>query len=354
MKKTITFGVLTTAGIFILLFALQCKKAYAPTEPPLTKIENTLGFGILDKIKGIWNGPVTSNTALGGYPEWIVDFRPISANQISAKNELDTLNSIHMSYFIAKYNNEYRVCFRNGGSFGGQTRVSYFLADSVSETSAQSYYRFAEIIKGKSRAYTEVIFKNDSLIMKSYSNKYNTLTTATLHMTWNAKLQDATSCQLAVTNFAFPKKTLTKDFSTTFTGQTEAVYYSIGGGDPYTETNQPYLGQATINYTYLGTYTPNANKKVFLIITTQPLISGITINTANLKYRSRYVILAANNNSFVFNYMHPGTYYLYALYDADGNKTFNSGDWVSTTNTTFTLSNHGTTSSTTQINFTVP
>jgi hypothetical protein len=39
-----------------------------------------------------------------------------------------------MSFFIAKYNNEYRVCFRNGGSFGGQTRVSYFLADSVSET----------------------------------------------------------------------------------------------------------------------------------------------------------------------------------------------------------------------------
>ena len=183
MKKTITFGLLITTGIFLLTFALQCKKDHStdnpPAENPLTKIENTLGFGLLDKVKGIWNGPVTSSTPLGGYPEWIVDFRPISENQISAKNELDTLNSIHMSYFVAKYNNEYRVCFRNGGSFGGQTRVSYFLADSVSETTSQSYYRFAEIIKGRSRAYTEVIFRNDSLIMKSYTNKYNTLTAAT-------------------------------------------------------------------------------------------------------------------------------------------------------------------------------
>jgi len=358
MKKTITFGLLIATGIFILTFALQCKKDHTtdnpPAENPLSNIENTLGFSLFDKVKGIWDGPVTSSTPLGGYPVWIVDFRPISENQISAKNELDTLNSIHMSYFIAKYNNEYRVCFRNGGSFGGQTRVSYFLADSVSETSSQSYYRFAEILKGRSRAYTEVIFRNDSLIMKSYTNHYNTLTTPTLHMTWNAKLQDTTSCQAAVTNFSFPIKTLTKDFSTTFTGKTEAVYYSIGGGDPYTETDQPYLGQATINYTYLGTYTPNASNKVFLIITTQPLISGFTINTANLKYRSRYVILAANDNSFVFDYMHPGTYYLYALYDADGNNTFSSGDWVSTTNTTFILPNHETTTSTTQINFTIP
>lgn len=351
-----------TSALLILLLAAGCRKDKTveptpPVDPPtdsISDVNNTLGFGLLNKVKGIWNGPVTSSTALGGYQEWIVDFRPISENQISAKNELDSMNDIHMSFFIAKYNNEYRVCFRNGGSFGGQTRVSYFLADSVSETSSQSYYRFAEIIKGKSRAYTEVIFHDDSLIMKSYTNVYNTLTTPSLHMTWSAKLQDTSSCQAAITNFNFPKKTMTKDFSTTFTGQTEAVYYSIGGGDPYTESQQPYLGQATINYTYSGSYTPNPSKKTFLIITTQPLISGFSINTGNLKYRSRYVVLSATDQSFVFNYMHPGTYYLYALYDTDSNNSFSSGDWVSTTNTTFTLTNQGTTSSLTQINFTIP
>lgn len=355
MKNQIPIKILGAAVLIVILLLTQrCSKDNSTGNNPPADIQNTLGFGLLNKVKGIWNGPVTSSTPLGGYPEWIVDFRPISENQISAKNELDIMNDIHMSYFIAKYNNEYRVCFRNGGSFGGQTRVSYFLCDSVSETSSQSYYRFAEIIKGRSRAYTEVIFRSDSLIMKSYTNHYNTLSAPSLHMTWNAKLQDTTSCAAAVSHFSFPKKTLTKDFSTTFNDQTEAVYYSIGGGDPYNESEQPYLGQATINYTYGGNFTPDPNNKTFLIITTQPLINGFSINMANLKFRSRYVILSATNQSFVFNYMHPGTYYLYALYDADGNQNFSSGDWVSTTNATFTLTNQATTTGTTQINFTIP
>ncbi len=346
--------------LIVLVLISSCKEKTPDDDnnnngnPDYATLDSTFGFGVLNKVKGIWNGPVTSSTPLGGYPEWIVDFRPISENQVSAKNELDTMNDIHMSFFIAKYNNEYRVAFRNGGSFGGQTRVSYFLADSVSETSTQSFYRFAEVLKGKLRAYTDVLFRNDSMIMKSYTNKYNTLDSATLHMTWSAKLQDSNSRQPAVSNFNFPKKTQTKDFSTIFNGQTEAVYYSITGGDPYPETDQPYLGQATINYTFSSSFTPNPSNKVFLIITTQPLISGISLNTGNLKYRSRYVILAANDNSYTFNYMHPGSYYLYALYDADGNNNFSSGDWVSTSNVAFNLSGQGTTSASTQINFIIP
>lgn len=345
--------------LFSVIGLVSCKKDKTPEEEPTSSspyssIQNTYGFNLLNKIKGIWNGPVTSTTPLGGYPEWIVDFRPISENQISAKNELDTLNDIYMSFFIAKYNNEYRLAFRNGGSFGGQTRVAYFLVDSVSETSSHSYYRFSEIIIGKNRAYTEVLFKDDSLIISSFTNHYNTQPTATPHMTWRAKLQDNTSCQAAVDNFSFPKKTLTKDFTNTFNGQAEAIYYSLTGGDPYPETDQPYLGKAIINYSFLGTYTPNPATKVFLIITTQPLISGINFNSANLKYRSRYVILDADDDSYTFNYMHPGTYYLYALYDEDGNGTASSGDWFSATNTTFSVGSLQTISASTVINFTIP
>ncbi len=349
----------------VLFYLTNCKhdeKTNGPTpdpNPPPTQpdINNTFGFGVLKKLKGIWNGPVTSTTPLGGYPEWIVDFRPNSENQISAKNELDTLNDIFMSFFIAKYNNEYKVAFRNGGSFNAMKRVSYFLADSVSESTNSSFYRFSEILKGKKKAYTEVIFRADSLYVRSYTNKYNTLTSAAPHMSWSAKLQDSLSCQAAVTNFSFPKKTLTKDFTSTFASVTEAVYYSTSGppaGDPYPETAQPYLGQTTTTYNYAATYTPVPSKKVFLVITTQPLFSGFTYNAANLKTRSRYVFLSASSASYTFNYMHPGTYYYYAFYDNDDNKTINSGDWISTVNTTFTLGAAGTTTTTTQINFTIP
>lgn len=319
--------------------------------------KNVLGFDVLDKLKGIWNGPVTSTTALGGYPEWIVDFRPISENQISAKNELDTLNDIHMTFFIAKYKNNFGVVFRNGGAFTGLQRVSYFMADSVSQQGGESFYRFSEMVKGKKRAYTTLLFKGDSLIMRTYTNVYNTQSSATPHMTWKAELQDLTSCQDAVANFNFPKKTLTKDFSSTFVGQSEAVFYSSSGppvADPYTENMQPYLGKTTVNYTYSGVLVPNSSKKVFIMITTQPLIDGFTINSASMKTRSRYVVLSANDQSFTFNYMHSGSYYLYALYDNDGNGIFSSGDWVSTTNTNFTLSNQGTANISTEINFTIP
>ena len=113
----------------------------APTVPAQPDINNTLGFNLLKKIRGIWNGPVSSTTMLGNYPEWIVDLRPISENQISAKNELDTLNDIFLSFFIAKYNNEFKIAFRNGGSFAGMKRVAYFLVDSVSENGNNSFYR---------------------------------------------------------------------------------------------------------------------------------------------------------------------------------------------------------------------
>jgi len=344
----------------LLVFATACRDKNdnasnsntggATNPPPIT---NVTGYNLLNKVKGIWNGPVTSTTLLGGYPEWIVDFRPISENQVSAKNELDTLNDIHMSFFIALYNNQYKVAFRNGGAFGGNQRVSYFLADSVSEGSAKSYYRFSEIKKGKTRAFTEVIFSADSLYIKSYTNKYNSLPAATPHMTWSAKLQDSTSCQAAVTNFGFPKMTMTKDFTSSFTGVTEAIYYN-SSADPYPETAQPYLGQTSANFTFATSYAPSSAKKVLLIITTQPLFSGPVFLSANLKYRSRYVFLSAANPGYTFNYMHPGTYYYYTLYDNDDNKSFGSGDWVSTANTTFTLGAVGTATTSTQINFTIP
>ena len=345
--------------LVVTLFAMSsCKRDDSnnnqnkpdPNEPTTDSI---FGFGILNKVKGIWNGPVRSSTALGGYPEWIVDFRPISATQISAKNELDTLNDIHMSFFVAFYNNEYKMCFRNGGSFNGMTRVSYFLADSVSETGLQSYYRFSEIIKGKLRAFTEVIRKQDSLIILSYTNKSNSLSQPVMHMAWRAKLQDTTSAQEASTHFNFPQHAVGKNLSQSFQGLNESIYYNTTD-EPYNEESQPYLGKSTVSYSFSPNLTPVASKKVFILLTTQPLISGFSLNYGNLKFRSRYVILNSNNHSYAFNYMHPGTYYAYGLYDTDGSMGFSSGDWVSTTNTPISLTDKGVSSASLQINFAIP
>jgi hypothetical protein len=38
--------------------------------PTITASTPVKGYNLLSKICGIWDGPVTSTTALGSYPEW--------------------------------------------------------------------------------------------------------------------------------------------------------------------------------------------------------------------------------------------------------------------------------------------
>jgi hypothetical protein len=149
---------------------------------------------------------------------------------------------------------------------------------------------------------------------------------------------------------------MVKDFSTTFDSRPEAIYYNADlASDPYPMGAQPYLGKTTVNVSFGSGFTPSSTKKVFLMITTQPLFSGFTFNASALKYRSRYVFLASTDNSYTFDYMHPGNYYLYSLYDANGDGTFSSGDWMSSNLTnTFTLSPLGTQTVGTTIDFTIP
>ncbi|MCC6836928.1 MAG: hypothetical protein IT234_00185 [Bacteroidia bacterium] len=355
--------------LFLLSIALlnsSCKRDSVDNEEttpgttdigPINSGSDVMGYGILDRLPSIWNGPVVSATALGGFPEWIVDLRPISAAQVSAKNELDSVNNILMSFFIVKHANAYKMAFRNGGGFAGNQRISYAVIDSVSETANNYFYRFSDFRAGRNRVYVDVLFKDDSLIMHTYTNVYNTLPSAQTHFLWKAKMQDSTSSQNAISHFSFPQKQMVKDFTSTFDSRPEAIYYSVSdlANDPYNESSQPYLGKTTVNISYGAGYTPDPAKKTFLMITTQPLFSGFTFNASQLKYRSRYVFLASTDNAFTFNYMHPGTYYLYSLYDANGDGTFSTGDWMSSNLTnTFTLTELGNQTVNTTINFTIP
>ncbi|MCC6701492.1 MAG: hypothetical protein IT221_08210, partial [Fluviicola sp.] len=340
-----TANIVLGFSLILSLFSTSCKdkKDTEETPPPasgsggIDASTTVTGYNILSRLPGIWNGPVTSTTALGSYPEWIVDFRPVSAAQVSAKNELDSVNNILMGFFIVKHGGAYKMAFRNGGGFAGSQRIAYAVIDSVSETTNNYFYRFSDFKAGQNRVYTNVLFKDDSLIVHVYTNVYNTLSSPQTHMLWRAQLKDNTSAQPAITAFSFPQKQMVKDFSSTFDAVSEAIYYN-SSTDPYDETSQPYLGKITVNVSFDGTHVPDPDKKVFLMITTQPLFSGFTYLPAQLKYRSRYVFLASTDNAFTFIYMHPGSYYLYSLYDANGDGTFSSGDWMSSNLTnTFTL-----------------
>ena len=322
---------------------------------PISSSSTVVGYNILEKLSGIWNGPVVSPTPIGSFTEWIVDFRPISPSQISAKNELDSINDIFMSFFICKYDNAYKVAFRNGGGFNGDVRNSYMIIDSLNEGPTESFYRFVDPISGGTRVYTDVTFKQDSLIMHTFTNQFNTLSEPTTHMQWTANLRDATSAQDAIAQFNYPQKQLTKDFSTTFSGLTEAVFYSYAS-DPYPETDQPYLGNSAVNVTITNPVTVDPLKKVLVSVTTQPLFSGVTFIPANLDFRSRYVLVGANSlTGYTFNYMHPGTYYVNTIYDSNGDGLFSSGDFMNSTfDVPLTLTDSGTSSTNITIDFQIP
>ena len=308
---------------------------------------------MLTKLPGIWSGAVSSTTSLGGFSNWTLDFRPISPSQVSGKSELDTSNDIFLSFFVVRNGDKYKMAFRNGGSWAGNKRISYEIIDSVYETTNYSYYRFSDFVKGGARNIFVVEFSGDSMYQKAYTNKYNTVSPTVLHMAWGSKRLDATSAAPAISHFNFPQKTMIKDFTNAFAGRTESVWYSLNG-DPYSEADQPYLGKAQISYSFLNTLSVDPSKKVFLLLTTQPLFSGATYNASVLNQLSRYVIVNANYLSYSFNYFHPGTYYLYALYDKDGNGISSSGDYISYSNTTFTVGDKQTVSASTQINLVVP
>ncbi len=296
--------------------------------PPLTDTTTVLGYGILNDFIGIWNGPVTSTTPLGGYPEWILDFRPIAEAHLSGKAELDTVNDIFMGFFITKFEQKYVMAFRNGGGFAGLQRVSYAQCDSSYELGGERYYRFSDFKAGPNRVYAEFRFRNDSVYMQTFTNKYNNLSAPTLHMQWAAKRTDTTAVQVAKQHFGFPKKKLMKDLSTSFDSLTEAVFYDINN-DPYRQMDHPYLGQTSVTCTFGSAVQPQAGAQVILIITTQPLFSGFNYVPANLKYRSRYVLLTgANANNYAFDYMHPGDYYLNAIYDTNADQVPQSGEFI--------------------------
>lgn len=312
------------------------------------------GFGLLEKISGIWDGPVNSPTTLGSFPLWIVDFRPISASQVSAKNELNDDNDIFMSFFVCKHNGVYKMAFRNGGKFAGNIRNSYMIIDSVNENNSFSFYRFIDPISGGNRVYTDVTFEGDKLTMHTFTNKFNTLSTPVTHMKWNAVIKDRTSAQEAIDFFNFPQKVITKDFTTTFDGLTEAVFYSTAQ-DPYPEYDQPYLGVANLTVNITSPATIDPSKRILIAITTKPLFDGLAFNTTNLKFRSRYVFVQANNPTFSFNYMHPGKYYVNAIYDTNGDNNFSSGDFMNSSfDMPFTLTEKGAKDVSVTINFEIP
>lgn len=318
-----------TVALAVLL--AQCTTAPSrgqsvPQAVSATPGDDVLGFGILARLPGLWHGPVSTTTPAGSFENWYVDFRPVSSAQVSQYSTLDAQTRNFLSFFIVKYDGRLMVAMRTEGVFRNKGCVTYEVIDAVKES--EGYYRFCDFVTGDNRAYTEFRFTDDGLVMEVYTNRFNSVSPLEIHSRWEARRADTTAAAEAVEVFSFPQPVMVKDFTDVFRHRSESIYYDMDA-DPYTSASQPHVGELTVAIHVDSGLAAGRVAELLLLLTTESLFDGPVFREENLHFISRYGYLPAGTPSHTFTHVHPGTYYLYAYGDTDGDKQYLSGDYMS-------------------------
>jgi len=335
-----------TAVALILITFASCKHNESSEE------QSIIGYGFLNRISGMWNGPVTSSTTAGSFPIWYCDFRPVGASQVSQFSQMDSITTTNLSFFIVKYKDQLRLTQRTEGCHNDTCCVTYEVLDSASETNG--YYHFSDFVKGSKRAVSIYKFTGKQLEMKVYTNKFNKYDSLVWHSTWEATLATTDFTKQAISYFNFPQPVMTRDFTNAFNNMTESIFFNFDN-DPYNSLLQPYVGNVTVNISISPDLQVNQTDQVFLVFTTEPLFTGTTFLPASLKYTSRYILLPASTTTYTIRNVHPGSYYLYSVIDKNHDGTYGPGDYISSDiNHTFTVIDSQPLTITTSIDMVIP
>jgi len=327
MKKIITLVLLTGTALLFMPAGINGQvNITINTDNSNVRTNDIVGFGILKRLPGLWNGPVTSTTSAGSFDRWYVDFRPVSAAQVSQFSMLDSQTVNITSFFIVKYRDRLRVAMRTEGCFAKKCCVTYEVLDSANE--ASGYYRFSDFCAGLKRAYTEFRFKENEFVMEVHTSKFNKVNPLQVHTHWETKLADRKAAADAISHFNYPQPVMIKDFSDAFKNMTESIFFSFEN-DPYNSSSQPYMGSVTVNIIIDKALKVAANQELCLLLTTEPLFEGLKYDPEKLKYISKYVYLPVGTKSYTIKNVHPGKYYIYSYDDLNNDKKHKSGDYMS-------------------------
>lgn len=313
-------------AIFLLFFSIIFFQSNCFSQNHELVNDDVLGFDFMDKITGLWNGPVYSNTPAGSFDVWYVDFRPNAESQVSQYSSLDAHTINYTSFFIVDYQDEMKIAMRTEGVFMNKGCVTYEVLDSVNVQ--KGYYRFSDFQAGENRAFTEFIFKDDKLIMQTFTNKFNTEEKLTLHSKWEAKLASKTYANQAKEQHNFPQAIAVKDFTDAFKNMTESIYFTFEN-DPYPTSPQPNVGSVTVNIKIDESIKVKDHHELFIALFTENIFDGLKYKKENLKYFSKHVYLPVDTKSFTIENVHPGKYYLFSYNDVNEDKKHKKGDYMS-------------------------
>lgn len=285
------------------------------------------GFGILYRLPGLWNGPVTSTTPAGSFPKWYVDFRPTSAGQLSQFSTVKPGLNNYLSFFIVRHGGRLKVAMRTDATFRGKGCITYEVIQSADEE--RGVYVFADFQSGKSRAYTVFTFTGRMMNMRTFTNKFNKLRAPVLHADWNARLVSRAPALAAVRALGYPRPHAVKDFSTVFGNRHESIYF-VRKEAPYPSETEPYVGRIRFLISTGGKVKHRSRDEVLLMLTTRPLYDGFRYLPSRLQYLSKLVYLPGDIREHLMTLVHPGSYYLYAYTDTNGDKRHSAGEYCAT------------------------
>ena len=324
-------------------------KDYGEFKPPQIKPVDVRqqGFELLEKMQGHWVGNMN---LMGQKLDWMAfDYRAIAPSHVHGIFEGGTIGNLFTSFFVTKFNGTQTIFARNGGLLNGIYRTSYFVLDQVKYGRGWSYYRLVDARGGKDIMWMELTFYGNSLEFNSYTSRFG-LTEPKLHMAFKATRKNKTLAAEAAKAVRFPQNSVDFDFSKGLPKPnwpegvplTSASYVWEEEGktllelgkiarDPYRINQIPHLSKLTVS-AVRDSRTQGKKLHIYL--------SRLALTDAQGRFKTQggYVRLdlldtllsfpeiSAEQDSFTFTYLHPGSYFLTMFADVDGDGYPSPGD----------------------------
>lgn len=334
--------------------AKESKEEYdfiAPTIVPIDIDEK--GFEFFNRMKGHWVGDMN---LMGQKFQWFsFDYRPISPSHIHGIYEAGSMGNLFTSFFIADYKGTKTIMARNGGLLNGIYRTSYFVLDEIKISKSKQYFRLVDAYGGADIMYMDLTFISDELHFKSYTSKFGLSGKPKLHMDFRAKRKHLDLSNNVAQFLNYPQNAVEVDFSkglptptwNTYNGSITSASFiyqdtnKLGlkqlaklSGDPITIQDMPYLSQLDVDVSKNESL---SKYKLILYLSINPLTESngkIILENSYIKKDLFDGVLAfpeleAGQTNFTFTYLHPGNYFLTAVFDKNEDGYISKGDYTS-------------------------
>jgi hypothetical protein len=184
---------------FILLVCSSCNKTDIQIQE-----EETLGFELMNKVKGLWLG--TNQSAQQDYDYYLLDFRPVSPSHVFANFQDSADFNLNHSIFVAESENQKYVMGRIGGWMGQMYMTNYYTLDYEKIDADSSIFRLVDAVGGAEVNYLEFLFIQDSMYFQSVRFDVGHPDSGIYELSFSGQLLRNDLADRAGEQFLFPKE----------------------------------------------------------------------------------------------------------------------------------------------------